>query len=66
MLGDAGSNALGALLGLKPVELLTGRRRWPAIGLPAGFDFLGELRFLGKLVERTPVVRELDRMGRRR
>ena len=32
MLGDAGSNALGAVLGLRSVELLAGRRRWAVIG----------------------------------
>ena len=31
MLGDAGSNALGAVLGFSSVEKLTGRRRWGAI-----------------------------------
>ena len=32
MLGDAGSNALGAVLGLRSVGRLTGGRRWSAIG----------------------------------
>ena len=31
MLGDAGANALGAVLGLRSVSRLTGRRRWFAI-----------------------------------
>ena len=64
MLGDAGSNALGAVLGLGSVERFTGRRRWSAIGALAGLTLLGETRSLGELIERTPVLRELDALGR--
>ena len=64
MLGDAGSNALGAVLGLSSVERFTGRRRWSAIGALAGLTLLGETRSLGELIERTPVLRELDALGR--
>jgi hypothetical protein len=66
MLGDAGSNALGALLGLSSVDRLTGRGRWLAIGALAGLTVLGETRSLGTLIERTPGLRELDRLGRPR
>ncbi len=64
MLGDAGSNALGALLALKSVGRLTGRGRAVAIGALAGLTLLGEIASLGRLIERTPVLRELDRLGR--
>src|SRR5262249_23459214 len=64
MLGDAGSNSLGALLGLKSVGRLTGRSRAVAIGALAGLTLLGENISLGGLIERTPVLRELDRLGR--
>ena len=64
MLGDAGSNALGALLGLKSVSRLTGRARWIAIGALAGLTVLGERTSLGRLIERTPGLRELDALGR--
>jgi len=64
MLGDAGSNALGAMLGLSSVSRLTGRRRWLAIGALAGLTLLGERRSLGALIERTPGLRTLDRLGR--
>ncbi|MGH3020902.1 MAG: glycosyltransferase [Gaiellaceae bacterium] len=66
MLGDAGSNALGAMLGLKSVERLHGWARWAAIGTLAGLTLLGERRSLGGLIERTPGLRELDRLGRPR
>jgi len=64
MLGDAGSNALGALLGLSSVERFTERGRWAAIGALAGLTLLGERRSLGALIERTPGLRELDALGR--
>jgi hypothetical protein len=65
MLGDGGSNALGAMLGLSSVSRLTERGRWVAIGALAGLTVLGERRSLGALIERTPGLRELDALGRR-
>jgi hypothetical protein len=66
MLGDAGSNALGALLGLNSVSRFTGRGRWVAIGALAGLTILGERASLGEAIERTPVLSHLDQLGRRR
>jgi glucosyl-3-phosphoglycerate synthase len=65
MLGDAGSNAFGAMLGLNSVERFTGRGRWAAIGALAGLTFLGERTSLGALIERTPGLAQVDRLGRR-
>ena len=65
MLGDSGSNGLGALLGLSSVDRFTGRGRWAAIGALAGLTLLGETRSLGELIERTPLLRDLDALGRR-
>jgi hypothetical protein len=64
MLGDAGSNALGAMLALSSVDRFTGRSRWLAIGALAGLTALGERRSLGALIERTPLLSGLDRLGR--
>jgi len=64
MLGDGGSNALGALLGLKSVSRLTDRGRWIAIGALAGLTLVGERTSLGSVVERTRGLRELDALGR--
>jgi hypothetical protein len=66
MLGDSGSNALGAMLGLSSVSRLTGKSRWLAIGALAGLTVLGERRSLGELIERTPGLSALDRLGRDR
>jgi hypothetical protein len=64
MLGDAGANALGAMLGLGSVARFESRGRWLAIGALAGLTLLGERRSLGRLIEQTPVLRELDSAGR--
>jgi hypothetical protein len=64
MLGDSGSNALGALLGLNSVERFTGRGRWVAIGALAGLTVLGERTSIGRLIERTPGLSWIDRLGR--
>jgi hypothetical protein len=65
MLGDAGSNALGAVLGLSSVARLHGRARYGAIAALAGLTLLGERTSLGRLIERTPGLRQLDALGRR-
>ncbi len=64
MLGDSGSNALGAVLGFSSVEQFSRRQRWSAIAALAGLTLLGERRSLGALIERTPLFRELDALGR--
>jgi UDP-N-acetylmuramyl pentapeptide phosphotransferase/UDP-N-acetylglucosamine-1-phosphate transferase len=65
MLGDAGANALGALLGLR-LASIPGRA--PRIGLLAGMVALtlaSEKVSFTKVIEATPGLRELDRLGRR-
>ena len=64
MLGDSGSNALGAMLGLRSVGRLTERQRWSAVAALAGLTLLGERRSLGGLIESTPGFRDLDALGR--
>jgi UDP-N-acetylmuramyl pentapeptide phosphotransferase/UDP-N-acetylglucosamine-1-phosphate transferase len=64
MLGDAGSNALGALLGFKSVGRFRGWGRWAAVAGVVVLNVIGERRSLGELIERTPGLAQLDRMGR--
>ncbi|MHB1243620.1 MAG: hypothetical protein ACYC1P_09530, partial [Gaiellaceae bacterium] len=64
MLGDSGSNTLGAVLGFGSVSKFTERQRWSAIAALAGLTLLGETRSLGALIESTPGFRELDAWGR--
>jgi UDP-N-acetylmuramyl pentapeptide phosphotransferase/UDP-N-acetylglucosamine-1-phosphate transferase len=65
MLGDCGANALGALLGLR-LAAIPGRT--PRAGLLAGVVALtlaSEKVSFTKVIEATPGLRELDRIGRR-
>jgi hypothetical protein len=64
MLGDGGSNALGALLGLNSVKRFTGRGQWVAVGALAGLTILGERASIGAFIERTPGLASIDRLGR--
>ena len=64
MLGDAGSNALGAVVGLNLVVRAPSWRRWTAVGILAAFNALGDRVSLGSLIERTPVLSAIDRIGR--
>jgi hypothetical protein len=64
MLGDGGANALGAVVGLGLVRLLRGRALLPAIGVLGALNYLGETRSIGALIDETPWLRRLDRLGR--
>jgi Glycosyl transferase family 2 len=64
MLGDAGSNALGAMVGFKSVERFRGWGRWAAVAGVVAFNLVGERRSLGELIERTPVLSVIDQLGR--
>ena len=64
MLGDAGSNALGAVLGLGSVRRLSGPRRIGAIGALAVLTVVADRRSLGELIESTPGLSTLDAFGR--
>jgi UDP-GlcNAc:undecaprenyl-phosphate/decaprenyl-phosphate GlcNAc-1-phosphate transferase len=64
MLGDTGSNLLGALAGLWMVLTLSGTGLLVALGLLLAITVYGELRSISALIERTPGLRELDSWGR--
>ena len=64
MLGDTGANLLGALAGLWLVLTLSGTGQLVALVLLAAITLYGEIRSLSALIDRTPVLRELDSWGR--
>ncbi len=64
MLGDTGANLLGALAGLWLVLTLSGTGQLVALALLAIVTLYGELRSISALIERTPVLRQLDSWGR--
>jgi UDP-GlcNAc:undecaprenyl-phosphate/decaprenyl-phosphate GlcNAc-1-phosphate transferase len=64
MLGDTGANLLGALAGLWLVLTLSGTGQLVALALLGAITVYGELRSISTLVERTPLLRQLDCFGR--
>jgi len=64
MLGDTGSNAVGAVAGLWFVLALSTLAQLIALGVIAIATVYGEFRSLSELIERTPLLRHLDSIGR--
>ena len=64
MLGDAGANALGALLGARAAVLPRSARIAVLAGI-AGLTAASEKVSFTKVIERTPALRRLDMLGRR-
>ena len=64
MLGDTGSNVLGALAGIWILTSLDETGRLVALGVIVLRHAYGEFRSLGSLIERVPPLRYLDSLGR--
>lgn len=64
MLGDAGANPLGALVGLAALELKA-MRLGLFLAVVIGVNIASEFTSLGKLIESSPPLAAIDRLGRR-
>jgi UDP-N-acetylmuramyl pentapeptide phosphotransferase/UDP-N-acetylglucosamine-1-phosphate transferase len=64
MLGDTGSNLLGALAGLWIVLALGTVGQAIALAIVLAITIYGEFRSISSLVERAPLLRQLDSFGR--
>jgi len=64
MLGDTGSSLLGALAGLWLVLTLSFTGQLVALALLVSITLYGELCSISALIERTPLLRQLDSLGR--
>lgn len=64
MLGDTGSNLIGALAGLWMVLTLPLAGQAIALAVMAAITVYGEFRSITELVERRPLLRRLDSLGR--
>jgi UDP-GlcNAc:undecaprenyl-phosphate GlcNAc-1-phosphate transferase len=64
MLGDTGANLLGALAGLWLVLALSEIGQLVALAVLGAITVYGELRSITTLVERVPLLRQLDSWGR--
>jgi hypothetical protein len=65
MLGDAGSNVLGAVAGLWLVLALGPTGEAVALGVLGVLTLYGEFRSISAMVDRNPLMRRLDSIGRR-
>jgi UDP-GlcNAc:undecaprenyl-phosphate/decaprenyl-phosphate GlcNAc-1-phosphate transferase len=64
MLGDTGSNLVGAIAGIWLLTTLGGTGRLVALAAVAALTLYGELRSISKAVESVPPLRWLDSLGR--
>ena len=65
MLGDAGANALGAMLGLAAAATLPRPARVAVLAAVAGLTVASEVVSFTRVIEATPPLRWLDQLGRR-
>jgi UDP-GlcNAc:undecaprenyl-phosphate GlcNAc-1-phosphate transferase len=65
MLGDAGANALGAMLGLAAAATLPRPARVAVLAAVAGLTAASEVVSFSRVIEATPPLRWLDQLGRR-
>ena len=65
MLGDAGANALGALLGVAAATSLSRPARLVLLAAITGLTAASEVVSFTAVIERTPALRWLDMLGRR-
>jgi hypothetical protein len=64
MLGDTGSNLVGALAGVAMLVTLGDTARWIALALVCALTIFGEFRSISKTIESIPPLRWLDSLGR--
>ncbi|TYP81975.1 hypothetical protein [Blastococcus xanthinilyticus] len=64
MLGDCGANALGGLLGLRLAAMPSPAARAGALAVVTGLTLASERISFTRVIEATPGLRELDRLGR--
>jgi len=65
MLGDCGANSVGALLGLRLASIAGRGPRTALLAAVVALTLASEKVSFTRVIESTPVLRELDRLGRR-
>lgn len=63
MLGDTGSNVLGAAVGLGLVSALATTGEWIALSVVLGLNLASEKVSFSRVIDQTPPLRRLDRLG---
>jgi UDP-GlcNAc:undecaprenyl-phosphate/decaprenyl-phosphate GlcNAc-1-phosphate transferase len=64
MLGDAGSNLIGAIAGVWLLTTLGHDGRLVALGVVVALTVYGEFRSISTAIDRLPLLRHLDSLGR--
>jgi len=64
MLGDTGSNLIGALAGVSLLITVDGSGRWIVLALVVALTVYGEFRSISAAIERIPPLRWIDSLGR--
>jgi UDP-GlcNAc:undecaprenyl-phosphate GlcNAc-1-phosphate transferase len=64
MLGDTGSNLVGALAGISMLVVLGDTGRWIALAIVGALTIFGEFRSISKSIDSIPPLRWLDSLGR--
>jgi UDP-GlcNAc:undecaprenyl-phosphate GlcNAc-1-phosphate transferase len=64
MLGDVGANVIGGLAGIWLVLALDATGQLIALAVVLAITIYGEFRSLNTLIERTPLLRQIDSIGR--
>ena len=64
MLGDTGSNLVGAIAGVWLLTTLDENARLIALAVVVAITIYGELRSISKAIESFPPLRSLDSLGR--
>lgn len=63
MLGDAGSNVIGAVLGLAVTVVATPLQQWIVLGVLLAANLVSEVVSFSRVIDATPPLRWLDRLG---
>ncbi|MET0824689.1 MAG: hypothetical protein ABWY79_10050 [Solirubrobacterales bacterium] len=64
MLGDTGSNLIGALAGVALLVTLGDTGRWIALALIVALTIFGEFRSISRTIDSIPPLRWIDSLGR--
>jgi UDP-N-acetylmuramyl pentapeptide phosphotransferase/UDP-N-acetylglucosamine-1-phosphate transferase len=64
MLGDTGSNAIGAIAGIWMVLVMSTTAQAIALAVVLLITLYGEFRSISQMIDRTPVLRFIDHLGR--
>jgi hypothetical protein len=64
MLGDAGANLAGAIVGVTLLVALGDTARLVALAIVAALTIYGEFRSISAAIESIPPLRAIDRLGR--